>query len=215
MFASRRTPAGDERYYGGSEMDRPYAGSSTWGSRVSWAAIFAGVFVAIATQLTFAALGAWIGLGLSNVAAIEGLGDISTEAGLWLMVVGLLGLFAGAFVASWLAGSRTFMNGLWHGVSVWALTLVLSVWLSVSGVAGILGFGLMPRALFEYLPGVDPGATAVAAADLSATFAGWFVLGALVSLATAVVGGWLGTYNRGRLAEPAVTMEEEPERRAA
>jgi hypothetical protein len=161
------------------------------------------------------ALGTWIGFGLADITSIVDLGDVATGVGLWIGISGLISFFFGAFVASWLAGSRTFMNGMWHGLAVWGFTLALSVFLGTQGVHGILGFAMTPSGVFGFLPGVSPADAAQAAADVSADFAGWFFMGSMASLAAAVFGGWLGTYNRGSLAEAEFTARDEMEERRA
>lgn len=182
------------------ELLSPPLGRRTLESRLSWGSVIAGVFIAIAVQLIFAALGTWAGFGIADIANIENLGDVATAVGLFIALPALISAFAGGFVASWLATSWTVGNGLWHGGVVWALSLVTTLLMSAYfGVTGVLGFATSPEAINRFFP-TTPDVAAEEITATTATYSGWFLLGAIVALIAALVGGWVGTRNRGDVA---------------
>ncbi len=111
-----------------------------WARRISWSAVFAGVLVAIITQLLLSLLG--LGIGLSTIDPLEernpaaGLG---IGAAIWYGISSLISLFLGGWVAGRLAAApRTFDNTL-HGVLTWSLTTLLTFYLLTTTVGRIIG----------------------------------------------------------------------------
>jgi hypothetical protein len=117
------------------------------GFRLSWGAIFAGLFVATALHLTLALLGVAIGLSAWDPAVPGGVraGQVATGVGIWTVVSGLIALFIGGMTTGRLAGVLTRKDGALHGVVVWSLTMVLITWLIISGATMLLGgaFGII------------------------------------------------------------------------
>jgi hypothetical protein len=110
-------------------------------ARVSWSAIFAGVVLAVAVQLLLSILGAGVGLGFVNPghadsasAATLGLG-----AGIWWMVSMIISLIVGGYIAARMAGVDTRLDGLLHGLVVWGLAMMLTIYLLTSAVGGVIG----------------------------------------------------------------------------
>jgi len=106
-------------------------------SRVSWGAVFAGLVMATALQITLTVLGAAIGL-----TALDG--DDSGKAfgigaAIWALLVPLITLFIGGSTAGKLAGGRDRADGFIHGALVWALSLLLATWLLGTGASRLLG----------------------------------------------------------------------------
>ena len=148
--------------------------------RVRWGAVWAGLLVAIATQMVLSAFGLAVGLyGTTG----QGVGATPnwSALGLWTAVWGLISLFLGGWVSARLAGSPTAANGTWHGVVVWALALALGTLLGALGITGLLGF----------LPGRMTAMPGVAPTDITNTAWGFFA-GALIGLAAAAIGGAVG-----------------------
>ncbi|MCL6473067.1 MAG: hypothetical protein K6T91_09725 [Firmicutes bacterium] len=185
-----------------------------WYSRLSWGSIFAGVFVAIATELVIAALVTLIGLAAVDVTNLAGLRNILTNIGIWTAIGALIALFVGAFVTSRLAMVQYISDGIWHGVTVWAFSLVAGILLSSLGITGILGFGTNIAAFIRgILPAISVTPADVSTlVDVTAAGAGWFLLAALLSLGTAILGGWLGSR---RLSRSQAMERAERERMAA
>jgi hypothetical protein len=91
-------------------------------SRISWGAVFAGVVVALATQLLLNLLGIGIGAATLN----PGAGDspsatsLSIGAGIWFALSSILAALAGGYAAGKLAGVPNETTGSWHGLTTWA-----------------------------------------------------------------------------------------------
>jgi len=189
------------------------AAAPAWYSRLSWGAIFAGVFIALATQLVIAAFVTWIGLAIVNVTDVAGLQDALASIGIWIAVGALVALFVGAWAAARIQAVPYTSDGLWLGATVWAVTLTLGILLSSFGVTGLLGFGANLAAFVQQaLPTVQITPQDIQAfTDATASAAGWFLLGSLLALGASLLGGWLGS---GRQTRPggAAAMYE---RRAA
>lgn len=119
--------------------------------RISWGAIFAGLFVALAAQLLLSFLGIGIGastihLGSSDGASATGLG---IGGAVWFFLSVLVALFIGGWVAGTVAGMPRRVEGLLHGVVVWSLTTLVTVYVLTTAIGGILGgaTGLLGKAV--------------------------------------------------------------------
>lgn len=188
-------------------------------SRVSWGAIWAGVFVAMFFQLLLGLLGLAIGLTVVDINQQIPVTGLSIGAGIWLLITTLVAVFAGAFTAGRLAGLSAKYDGLLHGVVTLAFLVILSLFLAVSGITGALtgAFGMTLRA--TQVPQVQqilPQGTAIQQqaqqavqqqpamttaqrqqAEAIATQTAWwtFAIG-LLSLIAAMIGGYLGMQSR-------------------
>lgn len=111
------------------------------GRRVSWGAIFAGVVIAVAVQLLLGILGT--GIGLSMVDPVEGTTPGATGfgigAGVYWLVTTVLALGTGGYAAARLSGVTERFDALVHGLVVWGVTLILTLYLLTSAVGGIIG----------------------------------------------------------------------------
>lgn len=118
--------------------------------RVSWGAIFAGALVALVTGFVLNLLGLGVGLQSFDPATeADSVGGFGIGQGIWTVISSLASLFAGGWVAGRLAGMPRRTDGMLHGVVVWAVTTVFTLYLLtsgvgrvVSGVTGLLGSGL-------------------------------------------------------------------------
>src|SRR5262249_14835881 len=92
-------------------------------SRISWGAVFAGVVVALATQLLLNLLG--MGVGAATLSPVEGDNpsamSLSVGAGIWFALSSILAALAGGYAAGKLAGVPNEATGSWHGLTTWAL----------------------------------------------------------------------------------------------
>lgn len=135
-------------------------------SRLSWPAIFAGVTLAIAIQLVLALLGT--GIGLSLVDPVQGTtpaaSSFGTGAGLYWVVSTMISLGVGSYVAARVAGVHARFDGLVHGLTIWALTSILTVYLITSAVGGIIGGAFRTVGNVASAAGQSAGATAPAIA---------------------------------------------------
>jgi len=109
--------------------------------RMTWGAIFAGVAIALAIELMFALLGAGIGLSLIDPAA----GDSASAGGLglggliWWGLSTIVALAAGAYASVRAAGIARPFDGAVHGLAIWGVTLLLTVYLLTSAIGGLVG----------------------------------------------------------------------------
>jgi hypothetical protein len=106
-------------------------------SRVSWGAVFAGLVIATALQVTLTVLGAAIGL-----TALDGPDSgkaFGVGAAIWALLVPLVTLFVGGMTAGRLANVRDRGDNFVHGALVWALSLLLAAYLIGTGASKILG----------------------------------------------------------------------------
>ena len=108
--------------------------------RISWAAVFAGVLIAIVIQLTLSLLG--LGIGLSTIDPkveenpIAGLG---TGTAIWYGLSSLLSLFAGGWIAGRLARTPKLFDGIIHGILAWALITIVMLYFLTTTLGSIFG----------------------------------------------------------------------------
>jgi hypothetical protein len=171
--------------------------------RVRWGPIFAGLVVALSSQLILSALGAALG---SSTIAVSGAPrtnapDVGAAVGIWSIVSLLISLFIGGWVT---ARSSVPMNRgamLLNGAILWATTLAISAWLVSSGVSGAFGLAasnagaVIDQVQQGNVPTDVPNVTAQGARDLASGIAkaGWaFTIGSLLALAATLIGSSLG-----------------------
>jgi hypothetical protein len=108
--------------------------------RTAWGAIFAGTFVAIACQMLLVLLGVAIGAATINpTTEADPAAGVGIFAGIWWLVTSIASLFVGGLVTAWLAGFPRWVDGMLHGLVVWALTMALSAWLVSTSAGALLG----------------------------------------------------------------------------
>ncbi len=100
-------------------------------SRVSWGALFAGLFVALTVFLVLSALGAAIGLSATDSVRGE---TIATGAGIWALATALVAFFCGGCVTSRCTAGESKMEAAIYGTILWGLTMAVVLWLSGSVV---------------------------------------------------------------------------------
>jgi hypothetical protein len=104
---------------------------------IRWSAIFAGTAVAVGVWLLLQIFGMGAGLAAidtDNAGSLRGAGIGTT---VWSLIVPLIALFIGGYVAGKLAATLDSRVGGLHGVVVWALTSVAGVMLAVSLISAI------------------------------------------------------------------------------
>lgn len=172
--------------------------------RVRWGPIFAGIVIAIASQLVLSALGAAIGLtaGASGTQA----SNVGIGVGIWAIISLLISLFLGGWICASSCGPMNKKTALLHGVILWATTLAISSWLLASGVSGT--FGVVASNAGEVLNQVQqPGGVSVPnpsnipnistqearnIAGNSAKVAWSFIFGSLLGMVAAMIGASVG-----------------------
>jgi hypothetical protein len=131
------------------------------GPRVRWAGVMSGLFVAIGVLMLMGALGLAIGvtaLGDPRAATGETASGLGIGAGVWAFITMLVALFLGGMVSTKVTDRPDRPGALIHGVLVWVLFSLFTVWMIASGVSlGLSG-------LFGALGGLTREATTAVAA---------------------------------------------------
>ncbi|SDD59953.1 hypothetical protein SAMN05421538_10215 [Paracoccus isoporae] len=96
-------------------------------SRVSWGAIFAGTACAVALQIVFLLFALSIGLEIIDDGDMTGFGF---GTGLFILLTGIMCLFAGGSVAGRLSGLPFMPSAVLHGAVVWALVTIIGVYVA-------------------------------------------------------------------------------------
>ncbi|MEO8628883.1 MAG: hypothetical protein ABI612_12380 [Betaproteobacteria bacterium] len=109
--------------------------------RISWAAVLAGVILAMVLQLLLSMLGT--GIGMSTIDPLQGDGTPSVAnfgvgAGIWWVISSLIALYIGGWVAGHLAGVPRAMDGALHGLLTWGLATLVSLYLLGSAVGSLI-----------------------------------------------------------------------------
>ena len=110
-------------------------------NQVSWGAIFAGVFLALASQFLLNLLGVGIGAAVLDPATTDNpaASTFSIVGGIWYVVAGIVAAFIGGYVASRLSGRPSKSTGGFHGVTVWAVTTIVVLYLLTTSVGALVG----------------------------------------------------------------------------
>jgi ElaB/YqjD/DUF883 family membrane-anchored ribosome-binding protein len=145
--------------------------------RISWGAILAGTIIAIVLQLAGNLLAIGVGINQINPNPEHG-EDVPTPqtigtATIGMMVVSiLLALFIGGYIAARFAGSPDQGDALLHGLMVWGLNIIVTLFLLsttlgtvFSGLSALLGQGL--RMIGSVTSTVAHGAATVAGSGIS------------------------------------------------
>jgi hypothetical protein len=110
-------------------------------NRVSWGAIFAGVALALVVQVLLSLLG--IGIGIATLdphsADNPSPSSFSIAGGIWYLVSGLIAAFVGGLIASRMSGKTDPAAGALHGLTTWAFTTLLVLYLLTTTVGSLAG----------------------------------------------------------------------------
>ncbi|HEV2395126.1 MAG TPA: hypothetical protein VG146_22475 [Verrucomicrobiae bacterium] len=108
--------------------------------RVSWGAIFGGMFVTIVMQVMFTLLGVAVGIAKLNASQPQVSGaQIITGSGIWLLVTGLVSIWIGSCIAGRLCGGPQRADGMLHGIVSWSVAMVAMFLLLATTVGSVLG----------------------------------------------------------------------------
>lgn len=109
--------------------------------RISWGAVLAGVAVAIVTQMALNALG--LAIGAASIEpqynATPTMPEFTSGVVIWMAASALLSLFAGGFVAGRMAGTISHTEATIHGLTTWAVVMLISAYMVSSGIGTVLG----------------------------------------------------------------------------
>jgi hypothetical protein len=108
-------------------------------SRISWGALFAGVFTALAVSVFLSVLGTALGLTWSEHTSR---GDyVASGAAIWAAITGLVALFCGGVVTSLFTAGENRAEAVLYGVVLWGLMFALMAGISFAGVRlGVAAF---------------------------------------------------------------------------
>lgn len=108
---------------------------------VSWGAIFAGVVVALVVQILLTMLGAGIGFATigGDTASNPAASTFSISAGVWYIASGIIASFIGGYIAARMSGRTQAAVGALHGLTAWAFTTLLVLWLLSTTVGTLVG----------------------------------------------------------------------------
>jgi hypothetical protein len=112
--------------------------------RLSWGAIWAGLFVTLAVFVTLQLLGAGIGLSAVNLTGprTSSPTGFGIGAAVWWLVVGLISLFIGGWVAGRLSAQPSKLDRMLHGFVTWAFFYVVMLWAVTTTFAAVAGGSL-------------------------------------------------------------------------
>lgn len=110
-------------------------------NQISWGAVFAGMVLALTVQFLLNLLGVAIGAAVLDPAGGDNpaASSASIAGGVWYVVAGVIGAFAGGFVASRLSGRPVKSTGSYHGLITWAATTLVVLYLLTTSVGALVG----------------------------------------------------------------------------
>ncbi len=125
-----------------TRIERTEPPVSRTGWRLSWGAIFAGLVVALVTQLILTLFGIAFGVGLIGTETdprAVGWGALA-----WMLLTVLVALFLGGMTTGRLAGVLRTKDATLHGVVLGGLTMIVATWMVIGGVGTVArgAFGL-------------------------------------------------------------------------
>ncbi|MFD0795413.1 TIGR04086 family membrane protein [Mucilaginibacter litoreus] len=125
----------DQQAYG------PYSNhAGAWHQRISWAAVFAGLIVAIFVQLALTLLGLAIGMSTINAVGHDTPGEgLAIGSGIWYVASMIISLFAGGWVSGRLAKDKHTSESMIHGILVAGLLFILTFYLISNAVGSLIG----------------------------------------------------------------------------
>lgn len=181
----------------------------SWLSRISWGGVVSGMVITITSAVILVLAGLLIGFGAIFESSLTEVRDTGPSIGIWIIFTALASSFLGSYIAARLANVRFTEDGLWHGVIVWATVLALGTLLSAFVISFLLGIYAISLVIAGGVPFVNlgiPAADAQAILDLIFLSIEFVLLSSLLSLTTALLGGWAGS---GRVRREEMLEREE------
>lgn len=106
--------------------------------RVSWGAIFAGAFIALALTFLLGLLGSAWGFRAIDPQESSAFSGVGIGAAIWWIVTSIIALGIGGWVAGRLCGIPDKWSATAHGATVWAVVTVFTLWMAGSTVGTVL-----------------------------------------------------------------------------
>jgi hypothetical protein len=130
---------------------------------MSWSAVFAGAVVSLGLWALLAVFGAAAGLSALDPQNPQSARTAGIGTGIWSIIVPLIALFAGGFIAARLSRSTDRTAGGLHGAVLWGLTTIGGILLvgSLLGslIGGVARLGASGAAAVGSAAGAAPGAS--------------------------------------------------------
>jgi hypothetical protein len=146
---------------------------------IRWGAIFGGAVLGLGLLTLLTAL--WLALGYGSE-----IGSIRQNIEWFVGGSAVVSLFAGAYLAGWLSGTRGWGAGMINGLTIWGLLLVATVGIGVPSLLSVFNIGQVAQQAGSAGSSLQ-SALGLSDAPLWASF--WSMIGALVA---AGLGGALG-----------------------
>src|SRR5262249_24272412 len=107
----------------------------------TWGSVLAGAVVAGASMILLSLLGVAFGAGSLRFTRTTGsdMAGYGLGAGIWTAIVLSLSIGFRAYVAARLSGTHSHLDGELHGVTVWAVAILLMTLLLAQAVGAFLG----------------------------------------------------------------------------
>ena len=116
------------------------------GMRVSWGGIWGGVLVGMGALLLLTALGVAIGISAVDPSGTD-VQSVGIGAAVWAAVSLLIALYIGGMVSTRIGAVFDKTTGMFEGVLVWVLSVLLMAYLAGSGI------GLVASGAFKLVGG--------------------------------------------------------------
>jgi len=116
-------------------------GSRRTCSRMSWGSVLAGAVVAGASMILLSLLGVAFGAGglrFTQTTASD-MAGYGLGAGIWSAINLILSMGFGAYVAARLSGTHSHLDAELHGITVWAVAILIMTVLLAQAVGAIVG----------------------------------------------------------------------------
>jgi hypothetical protein len=110
-------------------------------NKISWGAVFAGVALALSVQALLNLLGLGIGLAVVDPSSYgnPAAATVSTASAAWFVASGVVASFVGGYIASRLSARPSRTTGGYHGLTAWAVTTLLVLYLLTTSLGAVVG----------------------------------------------------------------------------
>ncbi|WP_312366977.1 PhnA-like protein [Ensifer sp.] len=110
-------------------------------NKISWGSILAGVALALAVQFLLNLLGVGIGAAVLDPTTSDNpdASTFSIMGGVWFVIAGIVASFVGGYIASRLSGRPSHSTGGYHGLTAWAVTTLVVLYLLTTSVGALVG----------------------------------------------------------------------------
>lgn len=121
-------------------MNRLDAGTAGYRPLLSWGAVIGGWLFAYAVAMLLYLFGAAV--GLTSASAINELNaGITIGTGIWMITAWIIATFLGSILAGRLAGMGSKSSGVMHGMLVWALSGIMTLFIGAAQATAVTAMG--------------------------------------------------------------------------